>query len=61
MTFLFVLMGALAMAFLDVHEDIQFMIPDRDAVVGEEFSLLQDSPFAKKVVINLRGGQILAS
>jgi len=55
-TFLFVLMGALAMAFLDVHEDIQFMIPDRDAVVGDEFSLLQDSPFAKKVVINLRGG-----
>ena len=55
-TFLFVLMGALAMAFLDIHEDIQFMIPDRDAVVGEEFSLLQDSPFAKKVVINLRGG-----
>ena len=55
-TFLFVLMGALTMAFLDIHEDIQFMIPDRDAVVGEEFSLLQDSPFAKKVVINLRGG-----
>ncbi len=55
-TFLFVLMGVLAMAFLDVHEDIQFMIPDRDAVVGEEFSLLQDSPFAKKVVINLSGG-----
>jgi predicted exporter len=55
-TFLFVLLGALAMAFLDIHEDIQFMIPDRDAVVGQEFSLLQDSPFAKKVVINIRGG-----
>jgi len=25
-------------------------------LVGEEFSLLQDSPFAKKSVINLRGG-----
>ncbi len=55
-TFLFVLTGALVMAFLDIHEDIQFMIPDRDAAVGEEFSLLQDSPFAKKVVINIRGG-----
>ena len=60
-TFLFVLMGAIAMAFLDIHEDIQFMIPDRDAAVGEEFSLLQDSPFAKKVVINLRGVRTWAS
>jgi len=63
-TLLFVMLGALAMAFSDIHEDIQFMIPDRDVVVGEEFSLLQDSPFAKKVVINLRGdvelGQLMA-
>lgn len=51
-----VVIGALALAFTDIHEDIQFMIPDRDVAVGEEFSLLQDSPFAKKVVINLRGG-----
>lgn len=55
-TLLVVVLGALAMAFTDIHEDIQFMIPDRDAAVGEEFSLLQDSPFAKKVVINLSGG-----
>ena len=64
-TLLFVLLGALAMAFTDIHEDIQFMIPDRDAAVGEEFSLLQDSPFAKKVVINLRGeadlGRLMAA
>ncbi|MFH0997796.1 MAG: hypothetical protein V1844_20210, partial [Pseudomonadota bacterium] len=64
-TLLFVLLGALAMALTDIHEDIQFMIPDRDAAVGEEFSLLQDSPFAKKVVINLRGdadlGRLMAA
>lgn len=55
-TLLVVMLGALAMALTDIHEDIQFMIPDRDAAVGEEFSLLQDSPFSKKVVINLSGG-----
>ena len=55
-TLLVVVLGALAMALTDIHEDIQFMIPDRDAAVGEEFSLLQESPFAQKVVINLRGG-----
>ena len=60
-TLLVVLLGALTMAFTDIHEDIQFMIPDRDAAVGEEFSLLQDSPFAKKVVINLGGRRTLAS
>ena len=54
-TGLLVLAGTLAMIFLDVHEDIRFMIPDRDAEVGEEFALLQDSPFARKVVINIRG------
>ncbi|MDO9109662.1 MAG: MMPL family transporter [Desulfatirhabdiaceae bacterium] len=55
-TLLVVVLGALAMALTDIHEDIQFMIPDRDAAVGEEFSLLQDSPFSKKVVINISGG-----
>ncbi|MBI5594147.1 MAG: MMPL family transporter [Deltaproteobacteria bacterium] len=64
-TLLVVVLGALAMAFTNIHEDIQFMIPDRDAAVGEEFSLLQDSPFAKKVVINLRGeadlGRLMAA
>lgn len=64
-TLLVVLLGVLAMTFTDIHEDIQFMIPDRDAAIGEEFSLLQDSPFAQKVVINLRGdvdlGRLMAA
>ncbi len=55
-TLLVVVLGAIAMALTDIREDIQFMIPDRDVAVGEEFSLLQDSPFAKKVAINLSGG-----
>jgi predicted exporter len=39
---------------LDIEDDIVSMLPDGESRVARDFELLQQSPFARKVVIHLR-------
>jgi len=41
---------------IEMCEDIKTMLPDDRSEAAEDFNLLQQSPFARKVIINLKGG-----
>ena len=41
---------------LDMHEDIRSMLPDDRSNAALDFELLQQMPFARKVIVNLEGG-----
>jgi len=45
---------------LDIADDIVSMLPDGKSLVARDFELLQQSPFARKVVIHLRADSTAA-
>ncbi|MBE0500949.1 MAG: hypothetical protein IBX47_05850, partial [Desulfuromonadales bacterium] len=46
---------------LKVEESIASMLPDGESRVASDFQLLQQAPFARKIVIHLRGGEEIAT
>ncbi|MCP4666134.1 MAG: MMPL family transporter [Deltaproteobacteria bacterium] len=55
------LVSVAALRELDIHQDIQSMLPDDQSEVAEDFRLLQHAPFARKIIINLKGGPAATS
>lgn len=55
-TLLLVALAALAFRDLEIHEDIEAMLPDDSSEVARDFRLLQAAPFTRKIIINLEGG-----
>ncbi|WP_432822809.1 MMPL family transporter [Trichloromonas sp.] len=49
--------GLAGLTRLEVREDIEAMLPDDTSQVADDFRRLQQAPFARKVLISLRGGQ----
>ncbi len=56
MTLCAILVSILAFWRLDMHEDIRSMLPDDGSNAALDFELLQQTPFARKVIVNLDGG-----
>jgi predicted exporter len=52
-----VLVSILTFAFLEMHQDIQSMLPEAPSEVADHFKRLQQAPFARKVMINLTRGR----
>jgi len=53
-TALVVLLSVAAFSRIRMEENIEAMLPDRGSEVAADFRLLQNAPFARKVVITLR-------
>jgi len=51
-----VLVSVAALSNLEIHEDIRAMLPDDQSEVAVDFRLLQRAPFARKIIISLKGG-----
>jgi predicted exporter len=51
-----VMVSIVAFYNLNVHEDIRSMLPDDKSDAALNFKLLQQAPFSRKVIINLKGG-----
>ena len=51
---LLVLVCGWKLSRLQVEENISALLPDGNSVVANDFQLLQQAPFARKLVVNLR-------
>ena len=56
LTLVAIMVSLLAFWRLDMHEDIRSMLPDDRSNAASVFELLQQTPFARKVIVNLDGG-----
>ena len=52
-TLVVIVICALTFVNLDLNENIESMLPDRKTATALNFSLLQQAPFSRKVIINL--------
>jgi len=50
-----------AFANMDISEDISLMLPDGQSDLSVDFDLLQRTPFAHKVIVNLKGSPSTSS
>ena len=54
-TFAVILLAALVLKNITMNEDIAPLLPDDQSEAAKDFALLQKTPFANKVLINLKG------
>jgi uncharacterized protein len=54
-TFAVILLAALVLRNIKMNEDIAPLLPDDRSEAAKDFALLQKTPFANKVLINLKG------
>ena len=56
-----IVISALAFWRLNVHGDIRSMLPDDTSEAALNFKLLQQAPFTRKVIVNLKAGPNISS
>src|SRR5512145_2206407 len=57
MTFIIIIGAAFILRNIRMNEDIAPLLPDGESEAARDFALLQKTPFADKVLINLKAGQ----